>query len=65
MGRRKGATDLFCSSAVLNNLTYEEYVERLTELTITVFEWKNLPISVDARYIELKLFENGCVVYFV
>lgn len=64
MGRRKGATDLFCSSAVLNNLTYEEYVERLTELTITVFEWKNLPISVDARYIELKLFENGCVVYF-
>lgn len=64
MGRRKGATDLFGNSAVLNNLTYEQYVERLTELTITVFEWKNLPSSVDARYIELKLFENGCVVYF-
>ncbi len=64
MGRRKGATDLFYSSAVLNNLTYEQYVERLTELTITVFEWKNLPITVDARYIELKLFENGCTVYF-
>lgn len=61
---RKGTTDLFGSSAVLNNLTYDQYVERLTELTITVFEWKNLPISVDARYIELKLFQNGSVVYF-
>ena len=64
MGRKRGATDLFDSSAVLNNLTFEQYVERLTELTITVFEWKNLPITVDARYIELKLFENGCTVYF-
>lgn len=64
MGRKRGATDLFGVSAVLNNLTFEQYVERLTELTITVFEWKNLPFSVDARYIELKLYENGCVVYF-
>lgn len=29
-----------------------------------MFEWKNLPESVDARYIELHLFENGCMVYF-
>lgn len=64
MGRKKGETDLFVSSAVLNNLTFQQYVERLTELTITVFEWKNLPFSVDARYIELKLFENGCAIYF-
>lgn len=64
MGRKKGATDLFESSAMLNNLTFQQYVERLTELTITVFEWKNLPFSVDSRYIELKLYENGCVVYF-
>ena len=48
MGRKKGATDLFESSAVLNNLTFQQYVERLTELTITVFEWKNLPFSVDS-----------------
>ena len=64
MGRKRGTTDLFGNSAVLNNLTFEQYVKRLTELTITVFDWKNLPMSVDARYIELKLFENGCVVYF-
>lgn len=64
MSRKKGSTDLFVSTAVLNNLTYQQYIERLTELTITVFEWKNLPFSVDARYIELKLFENGSAIYF-
>lgn len=64
MSRKKGSTDLFVSTAMLNNLTYQQYIERLTELTITVFEWKNLPFSVDARYIELKLFENGSAIYF-
>lgn len=29
-----------------------------------MFEWKNLPPTVDARYLELHLFQNGSVVYF-
>lgn len=29
-----------------------------------MFEWKNLPPSVDRRYLELELFKNGRVVYF-
>lgn len=49
---------------VLNNLTYRQYLNRLTELAISMFEWKNLPDTVDARYLELHLFETGCMVYF-
>lgn len=49
---------------VLNSLTYRQYLNRLTELAISMFEWKNLPITVDARYLELHLFETGCMVYF-
>nr|DAL32040.1 MAG TPA_asm: upper collar protein [Caudoviricetes sp.] len=49
---------------VLNNLTYRQYLNRLTELAISMFEWKNLPNTVDARYLELHLFETGCMVYF-
>jgi hypothetical protein len=49
---------------VLNNLTYWQYLNRLTELAISMFEWKNLPDTVDARYLELHLFETGCMVYF-
>ena len=64
MGRKRGITDMFADSATLNNLTYMQYLNRLTELAISMFEWKNLPSSVDARYLELHLFETGCMVYF-
>jgi hypothetical protein len=62
VGRRKH--DIFDESMVLNNLTYRQYLNRLTELAISMFEWKNLPDTVDARYLELHLFETGCMVYF-
>ena len=62
MGRRKH--DIFDESMMLNNLTYRQYLNRLTELAISMFEWKNLPKTVDARYLELHLFETGCMVYF-
>ena len=62
MGRRKH--NIFDESMVLNNLTYRQYLYRLTELAISMFEWKNLPDTVDARYLELHLFETGCMVYF-
>lgn len=64
MGRKRGITDMYGGSATLNNLTYMQYLNRLTELSISMFEWKNLPPSVDARYLELHLFETGCMVYF-
>lgn len=62
MGRRNH--NIFDESLILNNLTYRQYLNRLTELAISMFEWKNLPDTVDARYIELHLFETGCMVYF-
>jgi hypothetical protein len=64
MSRKRGVTDIFDDSAILNNLTYLQYIKRLTELAICMFEWKNLPASVDQRYLELHLFETGCMVYF-
>lgn len=62
MSRRKRT--LFEESVMLNNRTYIQYVNRLTELSISMFDWKYVPDSVDTRYIELQLFKNGCVVYF-
>lgn len=62
MGRRKH--NIFDESLILNKLTYRQYLNRLTELAISMFEWKNLPDTVDARYLELHLFETGCMVYF-
>lgn len=64
MGNRRRVKDLFEDSLTMNNATYTQYLNRLTELSISMFEWKNLPSTVDPRYIELQLFEQGCMVYF-
>lgn len=62
--RKRGITSEFEDSALMNDRTYMQYFNRLTELSISMFEWKNLPETVDPRYIELHLFETGCMVYF-
>ena len=64
MGNRKREKTLFGESGTVNNLTYMQYLNRLTELSVSMFEWKNLPPTVDARYLELHLFETGSMVYF-
>ncbi len=64
MRRKRGITSEFEDSALMNDRTYMQYFNRLTELSISMFEWKNLPDTVDPRYIELHLFETGCMVYF-
>ena len=64
MSNRKREKTLFGESATVNNLTYMQYLNKLTELSVSMFEWKNLPPTVDARYLELHLFETGSMVYF-
>lgn len=54
----------FWESASLNNYTFRQYYNRLTELAISRFEWSGLPDSVDARFLELTLFAQGQCVFF-
>ena len=63
MGRRKRERE-FWESGAMNNVTYMHYYNRLTELAISMFEWKNLPPSVDPRFLETVLFTNGVAVFF-
>lgn len=51
-------------SAWLNSATYSQYYNRLFELAINMYEWKNLPDSVDERFLELTLFTKGMAVFF-
>ena len=48
----------------LNSYTTIDYLYRLKEYAINTFEWLNLPSTVDARYIELQLFEQGRICFF-
>ena len=54
----------FEESLLGNNRAYGFYLERLTELAISMFEWKNLPDTVDERFLELILFTDGQAVFF-
>ena len=54
----------FEESAYKNNKLYLYYFNRLKELAISMFEWKNLPSTVDPRFLELTLFNDGQCLFF-
>lgn len=62
MGRKRDLQ--FCESAYMNNRTYLQYYNRLTELAISMFEWQNLPETVDQRFLEMCLFGDGMCIFF-
>lgn len=62
MGRKHKT--YFSESAKKNVKQYGRYLDRLTELSVSMFEWKNLPDSVDPRFLELTLFGDGHAVFF-
>lgn len=62
MSRRKLSE--FDISAIGNTYSYVRYYLQLKELAVSMFEWVNLPSSIDERFLELTLFEQGKAVYF-
>lgn len=54
----------FSESLMGNMYSYGQYLTMLKQIAISMFEWKNLPESVDSRYIEQAEFYNGCAIYF-
>lgn len=49
----------FKDSLDLNDATYIDYLNRLKKVAVSMFEWVNLPKSMDARYLEETLFFQG------
>lgn len=54
----------FWDSLWSNDATFIHYYHRLTELAISMFEWQNVPDTIDVRYLELVLFKFGQAVFF-
>lgn len=49
----------FMDSAYLNDATYLDYLNRMEQICESMFEWVNLPSSMDARFLEQTLFWFG------
>ena len=54
----------FWETAGNNTRTYVDLYNRLVELAISMFDWQNLPDTIDARFLELVLFAQGSALFF-
>ena len=53
------------AAAALQNIrTYDYYFMRLSNIAVSIFEWKNLPDTVDARFLEMSIYRNGMCLFF-
>lgn len=52
-------TSKFKDYLYVNDDTYVDYLCRLKKIAISMFEWVNLPDSMDSRFLELCLYYNG------
>ena len=51
--------DAFRDAMLLNSDTYNDYLQRMKKICLSMFDWVNLPPSMNARFLEMCLFYNG------
>ena len=57
---RKGSkNNRFIDSAILNDETFQDYLNRFRKIALSMFEWVNLPKTMNENFIEKCLFYNG------
>ena len=49
----------FTDNALVNDATYFDYLERFKKIAMSMFEWVNLPKSMNSRWLERCLYYNG------
>lgn len=49
----------FVDSLLVNDLTYIDYLERFKKIALSMFEWVNLPESMNPMWLEKCLYYNG------
>ena len=51
--------DAFRDAMLMNDRTYVDYLERMKKICLSMFEWQNLPESMNARFLEMCLYYIG------
>ena len=59
MARKLKQDIQFFDSAYLNDTTFLDYQRRMMKICLSMFEWVNLPSSMDSRFLEQTLFFEG------
>lgn len=58
MARKKKVLN-FKDNNIINDLTYFDYLDRFKKIALSIFEWVNLPSSMNAEYLEKCLYYEG------
>ena len=64
MSRRNRTKDTFDESLLVNNRTYVYYMDRFAELSMCSFDWKKVPDTINVRFLEQTLYNEGRAVFF-
>jgi len=57
--KKKAISNQFEDAMLLNSRTYVDYLERMKKIALSMFEWVNLPDSMNSRYLEMCLYYKG------
>ena len=57
--KRKPLNSNFQDAVLLDSQTYFDYLERMKKIALSMFEWVNLPSTMNERYLELCLYYKG------
>ena len=57
--RKKSINSDFEDAILLNSQTYVDYLERMKKIALSMFEWVNLPDTMNSRYLEMCLYYKG------
>lgn len=57
--KRPKQFDPYLSAVIENDLTYNFYYSALAQIALSMFEWENLPSSMNSEWLEYCLFSNG------
>lgn len=54
----------FWISGITNRDLFNFYLDKITELSLSLFDWQNMPDTIDTRFMELMLYTRGAVAFF-
>lgn len=57
--KKKAINSHFEDAMLINSQTYIDYLERMKKIVLSMFEWVNLPDSMNSRYLEMCLYYKG------
>lgn len=59
MGKKNKNNSSFIESSVLNNATFNYYLNAFRKVCLSMFEWRDLPDTMNEQWLEKSLFEFG------